>query len=29
MGTFLGLALAVAVGLGIIGVFWLLSGITK
>jgi hypothetical protein len=29
MGTFLGLALAVAVGLGVIGVFWLLSGITK
>jgi hypothetical protein len=29
MGTFLGLALAVAVGLGIIGAFWLLSGLTK
>jgi hypothetical protein len=29
MGSFLGLALAVAVGLSIIGMFWLLSGITK
>jgi hypothetical protein len=29
MGGFLGVALSIAVGLSIIGVFWLLSGITK
>ena len=29
MSTFLGLTLAVAVGLSVIGAFWLLSGITK